>query len=91
MRVFLQVLAYIILFFGLISMLTPLPGGTLFIATGFTILVCTSERAERWIKKTRSEKPWFNRPIMWVEDKAGEKLSGPMRRTRPDFDLSDYR
>ncbi len=83
MKLILTVIALILLFFGLISMFTPFPGGTLLIAGGCALLICTSERAANMIKTTRTNKRWVNGPMTWMENKMGERLSGPMRRTRP--------
>lgn len=82
MRMMLMGLAIIMLLIGLVSMVTPLPGGTLLIAGGCALLICTSQRAANWIARQRSLRGWVNRPMIWVEDKLGERLSGPMRRTR---------
>ncbi|MEP5762302.1 MAG: hypothetical protein ABJ327_23905 [Litoreibacter sp.] len=77
-------IAIIVLLIGSVSMFTPFPGGTLLIAGGCTLLICTSERAALKIKNTRRNKSWVNAPMTWVENKMGARLSGPMRRTRPD-------
>lgn len=65
-------------------MFTPFPGGTLLIAAGCALLICTSETAATKIKNIRSHKKWVNGPMTWLENKMGERMSGPMRRTRPD-------
>lgn len=84
MRLIFLTLAIIMLLAGLISMVTPLPGGTLLIAGGCALLICTSKRAARWIKVIRANKVWVNKPMTWMENKMGARLSGPMRLTRPD-------
>ena len=84
MKFILSGLAIILLVLGLISMFSPIPGATLFLAAGFAILICSSERAARYIKAARTAKAWINKPMTWLEEKIGERLSGPMRLTRPD-------
>ncbi len=83
MKIGLITLASAMLILGILSMLTPLPGGTLLIAGGCALLICTSETAAKKIKHVRREKAWVNRPMTWMEGKLGRRLSGPMRRTRP--------
>jgi hypothetical protein len=43
---FISIVAMIILIVGAISMLTPIPGGTLLIALGFSMLICSSPKAQ---------------------------------------------
>ena len=83
MKPFLLILAYVLLALGLVSMFSPLPGATLLIAAGCALLICTSERAANFIRKTRGKYTWINGFMTWIENKLGEKLSGPMRMTRP--------
>jgi len=84
MRSILSIFAIILLVLGLISMFSPIPGGTLFIAAGCALLICTNERAAHYIQKVRTNKTWVNKIMTWLEDKMGERLSAPMRRTRPN-------
>ena len=83
MKVILSGLAILLLVLGLFSMISPIPGGPSFIAADCALLICTSERAARSIQAARTSKSWINKPMAWVEEKIGERLSGPMRRTRP--------
>jgi hypothetical protein len=78
-------LAYLIILIGLVSMFTPMPGATLLIAAGCTLLICSNARAAAKVKSLRTTKPMFNKSLTWVEDKMGERVSGPMRSTRPDM------
>ena len=83
MKLILTGIAVVLLLVGLVSMFTPMPGGTLLIAGGCALLICTSEKAAHKIQATRSDKKWVNGPMTWIENKLGARLSGPMRRTRP--------
>ena len=76
----------LLLLFGLISMVTPIPGGTLAIAAGAGLIICSSDTAAKKIKELRIKHTRLNKMVSWVEDKIGEKLSRPLRLTRPDED-----
>jgi uncharacterized membrane protein YbaN (DUF454 family) len=83
MRIVLMILGSILILVGLISMVTPIPGSTFFIAFGSGLLICTSERAANWIRRARTRSTRFNKSVTWMENKMGDRLGGPMRRTRP--------
>ncbi len=68
---------------GLISMVTPIPGGTLAITLGVGMIICASERAAAFIKKGREKYLRLNQVMTWMENKMGLRLSSPLRRTRP--------
>lgn len=68
---------------GSISMVTPIPGGTLAITVGVGMIICASERAAAFIKKGREKYLRLNQVMTWMEDKMGLRLSSPLRRTRP--------
>ncbi|MEP1612716.1 MAG: hypothetical protein ABJL72_12460 [Roseobacter sp.] len=78
-------LAYFIILIGLVSMFTPMPGGTLLIVAGCTLLICSNARVASKVKSLRTRKPTINKWLTWIEDKVGERMSGPMRSTRPDM------
>lgn len=73
----------ILLVVGLISMVTPIPGGTLAITLGVGMIICASERAAAFIKKGREKYLRLNQVMTWMENKMGLRLSSPLRRTRP--------
>ena len=64
----------IIIFFGLISMVTPIPGGTILIASGLTALICSSPTARYRLMRIRSKVNWFNKVFFWLEQKVGGKV-----------------
>ena len=84
MRIIVLVAGSILLVFGLISMVTPIPGGTLLITVGAGMIICSSETAARYIQACRSKFDRVDKIITWLENKIGERLSAPLRRTRPD-------
>lgn len=86
MRTILFLVAIILLVLGVISWLTPIPGGTIALATGLALLICTSERTARFIAGCRTRFPRFNAVICFIENKVPAKLSEPLMRTRPNAD-----
>ena len=83
----LSIFASIIVLFGLISMLTPIPGGALLIAGGTTSLICTSPRARLCLKFARSRANWFNMIFFWLENKIGKKIKvvgNSLAKTHPE-------
>jgi len=74
----------ILLTLGLVSMLTPIPGGVLVIALGAGMIICASPTATNFIKAYRAKNRRFNQILTWLENKIGERLSRPLRMTRPD-------
>jgi len=83
MRTVVLVTGSIILIFGLLSMLTPIPGGTLFITLGGGMIICSSERSAKYIQVCRTKYRRIDSGMYWLENKMGERFSGPLRRTRP--------
>lgn len=84
MRILILVSGSLLLLLGLISMVTPIPGGTLLITVGAGMVICTSTTAARYIQVCRVKFSRFNGAITWLENKMGERFSMPLRRTRPD-------
>lgn len=88
MQVGLIIIAVLLLLIGIVSMVTPIPGGIFLIVFGFGLLIYASPRAEKYIRIQRTQKKWINSAMTWVEDKMGANLSGTMRRTRPCFQIN---
>jgi len=65
-------------------MATPIPGGTLMITVGVGMIICSSIAAARYIQGRRIKFDRFNRGMSWLENKMGDRLSAPLKRTRPD-------
>ena len=74
-NLFLTIVALIALIVGIISMLTPLPGGTMLIALSLTSLTCTSPRARAIIRYTREKSILSNKIFLFLEDKVGNRIS----------------
>lgn len=87
----LSIVSFILLLAGLISMVTPIPGGTLLIAFSLATLICTSPLAQRCLRAFRSRFGWLNRAIYWVENKVGTRIqfiSSALKQTRPENEPS---
>ncbi len=84
MRITLIIIASFLLLLGSISMLSPLPGGTLMLAAGLALLICSSEKATNWLLHLRTRNNKLNRIMGWMEDHAGQRLGSILRQTRPD-------
>ncbi len=75
------------LLLGVVSLLTPVPGGTVMIAGGLTTLICTSPKAQFCIQYMRSRLSWFNRVVFWIESKVGKRvqiMGDALKKTRPE-------
>jgi len=83
MRILTLIFGSIMLLFGMVSMVTPIPGGILLIAVGGGMVICSSDRAENYIRGKRLKHPSLDKQMAWIEDKMGERISAPLRRTRP--------
>ena len=69
-----------------LSFFLPLPGGTIRVAVGLSILVCASLPFALAVQAGRRKFDWFNRPMTWMEDKLGERWAGNLMVTRPEND-----
>ena len=76
-------LATILLLFGTVSMLSPVPGGTFAIALGLVLLICTSKRFARAVGNLRLRMPRLNAVMIWLEDRSGQRMGDALRTTRP--------
>ncbi len=88
MRIVTLIAGIILLVIGLLSIPTPFPVGTLFITVAAGMIICSSDTAAKYIQTCRAKFTRFDRIALWLENKTGERLSEPLRRTRPE--LRDY-
>ena len=84
MRIVILTTGTVLLVLGLISMVTPIPGGTLLITVGVGMVICSSDTATRYIRNCRTKYARLDKSMSWLENKMGERLSAPLKRTRPD-------
>lgn len=79
-------LSWFLLFLGIISLVTPIPGAVLPIAVGLTLLIYASPKARLCIQWFRSRLPWFHKLFCWLEEKIGTRISvisKTLKDTRP--------
>jgi len=74
MNFIVSILAGISILVGAVSMVTPIPGGTILIAGGLTALICSSPSARFCLMWLRSRMNWFNKIIFWFEEKVGSRI-----------------
>lgn len=74
MNLAISILSSLTIVFGLVSMLTPIPGGTLMIAGGLTALICTSPTARYCLMWMRSKARWIDSLFYWLETKVGSRV-----------------
>lgn len=82
-RVLTLIAGSILLLLGILSLATPIPGGILVLALGAGMVICTSEKAARKLREFRTKYARANRIIVWMEARMGDRLSAPLRGTRP--------
>lgn len=80
------VFASVVLLIGIVSMVSPIPGGVVMIAGSLTALTCTSPRARRCLQFMRTRINVLNKSILWIEEKVGHRIGivgRALRQTRP--------
>ena len=74
----------------ILSFFLPIPTGLLRLAIGLSILVCSSLPFALFVQALRKRAAWFNKLILWIENKLGEKMTRGIRFTRPENDPRDH-
>jgi len=64
----------VILLIGVLSMVTPIPGGIFMIAISISTLICSNARAQRIMKQLRTRYSRFNKMVFWLEKKVGGRV-----------------
>lgn len=91
MNIVISLLSIVSITLGFVSMVTPIPGGTILIAGGLTALICSSPSARYCLMWIRTRVDWFNKVIFWLENKVGTRVKvvgGALAKTRPHEDTS---
>ena len=81
--------ALLLLIIGVISMATPIPGGTFLIAISISILICSNAKAQRYMRLLRTKYNSFNNMIFWLERKVGVRVKFigiALEKTHPQTD-----
>ena len=74
MKILITILAIISILFGIVSMVTPIPGGAILISGGLTALICASPSAQYCLMWIRSRVNWVNKLVFWLENKIGSRV-----------------
>ena len=74
MKTIISIFAVILILFGLVSMVTPIPGGTILMAGGLTMLICSSPTAQFCIMWIRAKVNWVNKMVFWLEKSIGPRI-----------------
>lgn len=91
MRYLMMISGAVLLLVGLLSMVTPIPGGVLAITVGAGMILCASPAATAYLKACRIKYARLNKYVSWIENKMGERLSKALRQTRPDENAADMK
>ena len=81
-----SIAAVFIVLLGAVSMVTPIPGGTLFIAVGISMLICSSPMAQAYVRYLRTKNNRMNKIVFWLENKVGVRINfigTALWKTRP--------
>ena len=74
MRTLINILAAMSILLGLVSIVTPIPGGTILIAGGLTAMICVSPTAQFCLMWLRSRVSWINKLVFFLEHKVGTRI-----------------
>ncbi len=85
-RLFSLVAGTLLVLLGAISMVTPIPGATFMLALGSVLLICSSPRFRVWLQSCRAKSPRFDKLLLFMERKAGARLGGILKLTRPGYE-----
>lgn len=80
------ILAVMILALGFVALVTPIPGATIFLALGLTLLISVSPPARFCIQWLRVRFSFFNTIISFIDRKVGsrfETLGKTLKLTDP--------
>ncbi len=89
MKTVMSILAVILILFGMVSMVTPIPGGAILISGGLTMLICASPSAQYCIMWIRAKVNWVNKLVFWLEKTIGPRVKVvgvALGKTRPPQD-----
>ena len=73
-----------------LTIVLPIPGIFVVSATGLSMLICSSLRFALFLQAVRRKFPLFNRAMLWLESKMGDKLSKNLRITRLEDDPREH-
>lgn len=73
-KLLVSALATLGLLIGMLSMATPIPGGTVLIAVCISILIFTSSLARAAVLGLRARVIWIDKALLWVDSAVGHRF-----------------
>lgn len=83
MKVFWWIVAVVLIGLGLATVWLPIPTGVPLIATGLVLVIATSRKAARLLRKRRRKTDSVDAALIWVEQRAPHAMARVLKRTRP--------
>ncbi len=74
MNTLISVVAFIAFVFGIISLVTPIPGGTFIVAMSLATLICVNEKVQWCVRHFRSKSKVINKFFYFMQNKVGAKI-----------------
>ena len=82
----LSIVASIVLTLGVLSLVTPIPGGLFVIAISITVLICVNSKAQDCVLYFRSKYRFVNKIFGFLQNKIGSRIkfiSEALQMTQP--------
>lgn len=75
--------AIILFVIGLASVWTPVPAGAILMAFATFLLIANSRSGRNLVRRVRKRFSLIDRQMMWLEDRAENKVTRVLKTTRP--------
>ncbi|WP_208609064.1 hypothetical protein [Pseudovibrio denitrificans] len=77
--------AIICIVLGLLTVWTPIPTGVPLLALGAVLLIASSRRFAKFVRRHRKNFVWLNQALHWIEVRSSGRFKKIIRRTRPRY------
>lgn len=78
-----SLIGVVLLVYGVIAGLSPLPAGVFFVALGFLMIAAANPAARPAVRRLRRRWPWFNTIVKTLGKSGTEHLTAVIRDTDP--------
>ena len=88
----LTIIASIALILGIISLVTPVPGGLFVISISLTALICVNSKAQSCVRYFRTKSKFTNKVVGLLQRKVGSRIhfiGDALQRTEPPENSSE--
>lgn len=82
-RIVVTIAALVVIVYGVIAALTPLPAGVLFIVLGLIMIALANPRARPLLKAMRRRWPWFDKMVRVIAERAPDRYQRGLDETEP--------